>query len=868
MEEGDDGFKLLRVELQEKSARGKKHVRTYSDQIQSRSSHNSESSESSESDEAMSGRYISLLFDESSLDKLCRDDVISIQSLRRLVEKASGLVYTENVRAGKATKPRSTVLEPDEEGMIHLVPHINKYKILYPRLGNNQNPKSRGRNVKKSAGELRDIDVMEVIKGNKSQKAGKGSKMVEKNVKKLKIGMRIRSGESDKYSCVPGKIIDVSHIELDPSYPYNYEEVLCLIESALKNRFTEPYFIGTRKVLGTSDGFEFAEFVANDRICDFWEFSQISNRIKSNNRTMSLYILVTLAPEVRTQANTEPPISTSSHHQSRISGSAVRNLSEKTDKNSSKSLPSRHEPRKKKGPYSLAHEVELEKRMLQIKKMKTSQKDSCHGAVSNGNVTARTQSRSMVTPMQNKMVRMSAHRFPSRVASLELNQVSQNDIIRTRKAEQNISHIFHKQNRTESVIDENRTGATLSRKTNCQNKKSRFDDEGSTPKHQSDKFGGARSRYEEINSPEFSSLTVGGAVEHSSFSGTRKSATRTSVNSRTSTPEGVLIIASSNAASLQVTERSVSVKATHVDQPTVRLVAHKIGREDFKIDMDDEEDDDVFKCIGKGTFGSVYSGWWNGTRVAIKSVRCDIQKDTIDCLREITVMDRSRHSNIPSLLAYCLHETEYYQECYIIMELVEGDDLATVLFNRSKEASSQLKLSVKYTLAMQAAAAVCFLHSCKPPILHRDIKPENFVMTHNYVLKLCDFGYGKTSDMPNQLCSVPGRNNAKGTIVYMAPEIIMHNQNATTASDVWSLAIVILEIFTQRRTWKLTNPDLATMSKIFQAIKTPDFSMTPTSLHTLFKNALVIAPKGRCSALEIVGFLSIGSTASSSTVNM
>ncbi|KAJ8671628.1 hypothetical protein QAD02_002887 [Eretmocerus hayati] len=788
---------------------------------------------SSESDEFGNERYISLSFDGTSWDILCHDDAISIQTLKDLVEKASGLLYTDQVQSRKSKKPRLTVLYPDKKGLIHLVPHISDNKILFPLTGNNSNnPKRVGTNAKRSAKELRDIEIMDVIKDKKNPKTVEGSEKTQKSMK-LKIGVRVRFQEPSKYRFMSGFAMNVSHVDLDPSHPHSCEKVVSLIENALRNRYTDPYLIGTHKVLGMSDGFEIPRFVdENGKICDLWRFTRTHNNgIRSSYHTLRVYLLIT-APKIWGQANSEPLTSTNSKSQARISKSAASNQAEKTNKNSRNIPESGNSVNKKKGTCSEPRKA------------------------SHSNVTLIRSKRS---------VHLSSSKEPFRGFSNDTHTKNRDykkiPLVRKRLTEQ--EHVMDK--------NRNRPGIVLSGKTKIQNEKTGRDDESSSTESQYKSDDGDGSSCSEINSPEFSQVSVGEAgmktTEHAfSVSSTSDQGNGSGwlIESETLTRDDALIIASSNASALRVTGHEVSAKATHVNKPMVQLAAHQIQREAFEIDTEKKEGKDVLKCIGKGSYGSVYSGWWNGTRVAIKMIRCDIHKDKMDALREIAVMDRSRHTNIPSLLAYCIHENEYWDKFFIIMELVQGHDLATVLFSKYSRKTFQLDLSVEHSLAIQGAAAVCFLHSCKPPILHRDIKPDNFMMTSNFGLKLCDFGFGKTNNMPDQLWSVPGRSNAKGTIAYMAPEIITLAEDATTASDVWSLAIVVLEIFTQRRTWQVPNPDLAVMKRIFKSIRTPDSFETPTSLHILFDRVFMRNPQARCSALEIVEFLHAAQTVASS----
>ncbi len=76
------------------------------------------------------------------------------------------------------------------------------------------------------------------------------------------------------------------------------------------------------------------------------------------------------------------------------------------------------------------------------------------------------------------------------------------------------------------------------------------------------------------------------------------------------------------------------------------------------------------------------------------------------------------------------------------------------------------------------------------PIIHRDLKPENILISdpiNGRFLKLCDFGLAKRHEVSNHTRMV-------GTVDYMAPEVINSNKY-NTKSDVYSLALIVTEIF-------------------------------------------------------------------------
>ncbi|KAJ8676632.1 hypothetical protein QAD02_012419 [Eretmocerus hayati] len=96
---------------------------------------------------------------------------------------------------------------------------------------------------------------------------------------------------------------------------------------------------------------------------------------------------------------------------------------------------------------------------------------------------------------------------------------------------------------------------------------------------------------------------------------------------------------------------------------------------------------------------------------------------------------------------------------------------------------------------------------------------------------------GKLSEMPQMLESSVDGYNKKGTPLYLAPEIVTKNVKASTKSDTWSTACVVVEIFTERKIWEIQCPPntYAKMEDIFSKHDIPDLHGVPTPLQTALK---------------------------------
>ncbi|GGV12682.1 hypothetical protein GCM10010182_36240 [Actinomadura cremea] len=123
---------------------------------------------------------------------------------------------------------------------------------------------------------------------------------------------------------------------------------------------------------------------------------------------------------------------------------------------------------------------------------------------------------------------------------------------------------------------------------------------------------------------------------------------------------------------------------------------------------------------------------------------------------------------------------------YLVMELLEGEDLRTVM----RRHPDGLPVAEALDLAVQLADALAAAHS--RGIVHRDIKPANLFVLAGGRLKLCDFGIAGLADAATRLTQDGG---TVGTPLYMAPEQF-RGAPADFRSDLYALGCVLHELLT------------------------------------------------------------------------
>jgi serine/threonine-protein kinase len=127
---------------------------------------------------------------------------------------------------------------------------------------------------------------------------------------------------------------------------------------------------------------------------------------------------------------------------------------------------------------------------------------------------------------------------------------------------------------------------------------------------------------------------------------------------------------------------------------------------------------------------------------------------------------------------------------YIVMEYLEGQDLATVI-----DAQGQLPIDEAIPYVLQACEAIAEAHALG--IVHRDLKPANLFLTRrpdgSPCVKVLDFGISKIRS-PGM--SQTSTQTVMGTPFYMAPEILMSSKDADARSDIWAIGMILYELLT------------------------------------------------------------------------
>lgn len=208
--------------------------------------------------------------------------------------------------------------------------------------------------------------------------------------------------------------------------------------------------------------------------------------------------------------------------------------------------------------------------------------------------------------------------------------------------------------------------------------------------------------------------------------------------------------------------------------------------------------------LGQGGMGTVYLARRRDEfdqKAAIKLIQRGMDSD--DLLRrfrnERQILARLEHASIARLLD---GGTADDGRPYFVMEYVDGEPVDR--YCRRLD----LSLRARLDLFRQICAAVHFSH--QHLVVHRDLKPSNILVSYqDGAPKLLDFGIAKLLQPdPGDLTTLPGQRPM--TFRYASPEQVQED-HITTASDIYSLGILLYELLTDRHPQGLD--DLSDLSK-------------------------------------------------------
>jgi serine/threonine-protein kinase len=257
----------------------------------------------------------------------------------------------------------------------------------------------------------------------------------------------------------------------------------------------------------------------------------------------------------------------------------------------------------------------------------------------------------------------------------------------------------------------------------------------------------------------------------------------------------------------------------------------------------------LLKKLGEGGVGTVYEGEHVrlGRKMALKVLHPDLASAEVIArfFNEARAVNAIKHPNILDVEDFVTAETG---EHYLIMELLQGEDLRTVISRDGLLAPSRVS-----ALGEQIASALSAIHAAG--VVHRDLKPDNIFLTmKNGVehVKLLDFGIAKFLADGEGLTR---EGMTMGTPEYMAPEQILTSGKPGTQADLYSLGMLMYECLAGAPAFTATTTAAILRGHISEPVVPPSQrrgEVVPPVLESVVLKCLEKDPKHRFKTAEEV----------------
>jgi serine/threonine protein kinase len=197
----------------------------------------------------------------------------------------------------------------------------------------------------------------------------------------------------------------------------------------------------------------------------------------------------------------------------------------------------------------------------------------------------------------------------------------------------------------------------------------------------------------------------------------------------------------------------------------------------------------IVSPLGKGGMGEVYRAedLKLGQTVALKFLPKSLarhEEALARFTREVRLARQVSHPNVCRVFDI----GEIDGQTFLTMEFVDGEDIASLM-----RRIGRLPADKALEIARQVCAGLTAAH--EHGIIHRDLKPANIMLDGRGRARITDFGLAGLS------AEVQGENARAGTPAYMSPEQFSGGE-VTPKSDLYSLGLVMYEIFTGKRPYE------------------------------------------------------------------
>ncbi len=200
----------------------------------------------------------------------------------------------------------------------------------------------------------------------------------------------------------------------------------------------------------------------------------------------------------------------------------------------------------------------------------------------------------------------------------------------------------------------------------------------------------------------------------------------------------------------------------------------------------------VIRLLGEGGMGAVYlcndlemeGKVWALKEMSLRYAPAFMHEQALaQFKREVQLLATLNHPNLPSIS----HFFQFQEKYYLVMEYVEGKNLAEVMIERT-EGIREFEVQ---SWSVQLCTVLEYLH--QQNIVYRDLKPSNIMLTSHGQVKLIDFGIARFCDPCKSTDTFK-----MGSVGFSPPEQYRGKGTTDARSDIYSLGATLHFLLTGR----------------------------------------------------------------------
>jgi serine/threonine protein kinase len=244
--------------------------------------------------------------------------------------------------------------------------------------------------------------------------------------------------------------------------------------------------------------------------------------------------------------------------------------------------------------------------------------------------------------------------------------------------------------------------------------------------------------------------------------------------------------------------------------------------------------------LGHGSYGVVNKAEFRGSNIAVKTFMksaSSTQRSIDDFKKEIDVLRKIHHPNTVLLIGMCANPLA------IVMEYCERGSLLDII----KGSPEDLNLQRTFSISLDCARGMAYLHGLSPPIIHRDLKTSNILITKTWIAKIGDFGISRESTNTTMTSSA-------GTPRWMAPEVMSSGYYSAKA-DIYSFAVVMWEMAAKKLPFEESQFSFEIHKAVLDGKRMPIPEDTLPVFKELIEKCWTAVPEQRPTFLQIIAAL-------------